>query len=68
MTHYPQPLEDSHLKYSLFFYIGRLLPAMAIIMYDTLASQPVVKYIRPVTLGMNKLANELINYPWEALR
>ncbi|ORZ18515.1 Rab3 GTPase-activating protein catalytic subunit-domain-containing protein [Absidia repens] len=45
-----------------------LLPTMGLIMYDTLVSQPVVKYIRPVTSGINKLANELIDYPWDALR
>ncbi|CAO3598852.1 unnamed protein product [Absidia cylindrospora] len=45
-----------------------LLPTMGLLMYDTLVSQPVVKYIRPVTSGINKLANELIDYPWDALR
>lgn len=41
---------------------------MGIVMYDTLVSHPIVKYIRPVTLGINKLAHELSNYPWDASR
>ncbi|KAI8096731.1 Rab3 GTPase-activating protein catalytic subunit-domain-containing protein [Halteromyces radiatus] len=45
-----------------------LLPTMGLIMYDTLASQPIVKYIRPVALGLNELATALMNYPWDALK
>lgn len=41
---------------------------MGLIMYDTLASHPAVKYIRPVTLDLIELADELIHYPWDSLR
>ncbi|KAI8339595.1 Rab3 GTPase-activating protein catalytic subunit-domain-containing protein [Chlamydoabsidia padenii] len=45
-----------------------LLPTMGLIMYDTLASHPAVKYIRPVASGLAQLGDELIRFPWDSLR
>ncbi|CAO3615547.1 unnamed protein product [Cunninghamella echinulata] len=56
---------ESMPVYEMF---SSLLPTLGVIMYDTLASHPIVKYIRPVTMGIKKLGEELINYPWEALK
>ncbi|CAO3595990.1 unnamed protein product [Absidia cylindrospora] len=44
-----------------------LLPTMCLVVYDVLASHPMVKYIRPVAVGLNDFANELVNFPWDAL-
>ncbi|KAI9305851.1 Rab3 GTPase-activating protein catalytic subunit-domain-containing protein [Cunninghamella echinulata] len=56
---------ESMPVYEMF---SSLLPTLGVIMYDTLASHPIVKYIRPVTMGIKQLGEELINYPWESLK
>ncbi|ORX59565.1 hypothetical protein DM01DRAFT_1333029 [Hesseltinella vesiculosa] len=47
---------------------GMLLPTLGLIVYDTLLSHPVVKYVRSVVVGVQQLGQELCNYPWDALR
>ncbi|KAI8062612.1 Rab3 GTPase-activating protein catalytic subunit-domain-containing protein [Gongronella butleri] len=45
-----------------------MLPTVGLIVYDTLVSHPIVKRIRSVANGMQQLSQELIHYPWDALR
>ncbi|CAO3609109.1 unnamed protein product [Cunninghamella blakesleeana] len=45
-----------------------LLPTLGVIMYDTLVNHPIVKYIGPVSMGIKKLGDKLINFQWDALK
>lgn len=51
----------------MYIYLS-LLPTLGVIMYDTLANHPIVKYIGPVSMGIKKLGDKLINFPWDALK
>ncbi|KAG2227735.1 hypothetical protein INT45_004777 [Circinella minor] len=45
-----------------------LLPTIALIAYDTLASHPIVRCTREVAKGMSALGEDITNFPWDYLR
>ncbi|KAI8357282.1 Rab3 GTPase-activating protein catalytic subunit-domain-containing protein [Blakeslea trispora] len=45
-----------------------LLPTCGFIAYDTLANHPVVQFSRKVKEGLDQLAQELTQFPWDDLR